>query len=129
MRDVAFRDAVKVALAHIQRVQAQLARNVAHDGFGHDHALRPAEAAKGGVALGIGFAAVRGDGHILQKVGVIDMKHGPVGHRAGQVGAEAAVDGHRELEAGNAARVVKPDAVVVGKRVAFAGDQKIVVAV
>ena len=39
--------------------------DVAEDGFGNDHALRAAKAAKSRVALRVGFAAVRGDGHVF----------------------------------------------------------------
>lgn len=122
-------DAVEVAPAHRQRVQPQLARNVAQDGFNDDHALRPAKAAKGRVALGVGLAAVGRDVYVLQKVGVVGMKNRAVGHGARQVGAEAAVDGHHQLQAGNAPAVVKARAVIVGKRVALAGDQEVVIAV
>ena len=66
--------AVQVALAHGQRVQPEPARNVAHDGLDHHHALGPAKAPKRRVALGVELAAVGGNGHIFQKVGVIGVE-------------------------------------------------------
>ena len=61
MRHVPFTHAVQVALSHIQRVHAKRACNVAHDVFNNYHTLRPAKTAKRGVALGVGFQAIRGD--------------------------------------------------------------------
>jgi hypothetical protein len=85
-----------------------VAGDVAHDGLDQDHALRPAKAAKRGVALGVELAAVGGNLHILQVVGVVAVEDGTVGHRAGQVGAEAAVGGHHQLEGGQAPVSSKP---------------------
>ena len=121
--------AVQIAHANVQRVHLQTAGDVAHDGFDQDHALRPAKAAKGSVALGVQFAAVGGNLHILQVIGVVAVEDGAVSHRARQVGAETAVGGHHQLQGGKAAGGVKASGVGVGKRMALAGDQKIVVAV
>ena len=129
MRDIAVGGAVQVAPAHVERVQPERAGNVAQDGFRHDHALRPAKAAKRGVALGMGFQAQRCDVNVLQKISVVHVKDGPVRHRARQVGAEAAVHRHLQLQTGDAPGGVKPHGVVVGKRVALAGDQEVVVPV
>ena len=74
--------AIQIAHAHIERVLAQIARDVAQNGLNHHHALRPAKAAKRGVALGMGLAAVRRYGYVFQKVGVVAMEHRTVGHRA-----------------------------------------------
>jgi len=129
MRDVAVARAVQVAPAHGQRVQAQVARDVAEEGLDRDDALRPAEAAKRGVALGVGLAAIRGDVHIAQEVGVVGVEHRPVGHRPGEIGAEAAIGQHGELQAGDQSAVIETHGVVVGERVALAGDHEVVVAV
>ena len=82
MRDIAVGGAVQVAPAHVERVQPERAGNVAQNGFCHDHALRSAEAAKRGVALGVGFQAQRCDVNVLQKIGVVHVEDGAVGHRA-----------------------------------------------
>ena len=121
--------AVQVAPAHRQRIQPQLACDIAHDDFGDDHSLRPAKAAKRGMALRVELAAVRGDHHILQKIGVIGVKNGPVRNRPGQVGTEAAVRGHGQFQAMQPATVVKTDRVVMTERVAFAGDHEVIVAI
>ena len=121
--------AVQIAHAHIERVLAQVARDVAQNGLDHHHALGPAKAAKRGVALGIGFAAVRSYGYVFQKVGVVAVKHRAVGHRARQVGAKAAVGRHHQFQRGEPPRGVKTGCVFVGKGVALAGDHEVVVAV
>ncbi len=121
--------AVEVAHAHIQRVHLQGTGDVAHHRLNQHHALRAAEATEGGVALGVGFAAVGGDVHILQVVGVVGVEDGAVRHRAGQVGTEAAVDRHLQFQGGQAAGVVKAHAVFIRKGVALAGDHEVVVPV
>ena len=67
--------------------------------------------------------------HVFQKVGVVHVEYGAVGHRARQIGAEAAVHRHLQLQPLDAPRVVKAHGVVVGKGVALAGDQEVVVPV
>ena len=129
VRGIALGGSIEIAQAHIQRVQAQGSGDVAQDHFGHHHALRPAEAAKRRVALLVGFAAVRVDRHMLQKIRVIGLEDGTVGHRAAEVGAEAAVHQLRDLQAQNPAAGIKAHVVVVAERVAFAGDHEVVVAV
>ena len=57
------------------------------------------------------------------------MEHRAVGHRARQIGAEAAIGGHRQTQALQATGIIKTDLVAVEKRVAFARDQKILIAV
>ena len=121
--------AVQIAQAHIERVQAQMARDVAHDGLDYDHALGPAKAPERGMALGVELAAVRRNLHVFEKIGVVAMKKRAVRHRTRQVGAEAAVRGHHELEAAKPTGRVKAGRVLVGKRVAFARDHEVVVAV
>ena len=120
---------VVIALAHGQCIQPQRARNITHDGFNHDHTLRAAKAAKCGVALGVELAAVRGDADIRQKVGVVRMEDGAVGHGAGQVGAEATVGGHLQLQPGDQPLRIKTHVPLVAERVAFASDHEVVIAV
>ncbi len=127
--DVAVFHAVEVAQAHVQRIQAEPARDVAQDGLDHDHALRPAEAPEGGVALRVGLATVGRDLDVAQEIRVVGVEDRPVGHRPGQVGRETAVGQHGELERGDQAGIVEAHAVVIGERVALAGDHEVVVAV
>ena len=57
------------------------------------------------------------------------MEDGAVGHRTRQIGAEAAVHRHRQLQGGQAAAVIEADRVIVGKGVALAGDVEVIVAI
>src|SRR5204862_1896279 len=57
MGDVALVDAVEIELAHIQRILAEMARDLVDDGLDAHHALRPAEAAEGGIRYRVGLAA------------------------------------------------------------------------
>jgi hypothetical protein len=120
----------KIAPAHRQGIQGQVARDVTQDGLGHDHALWPAKAAKRRVALRVELAAVGSDLDVFQKISVVGMKYRPVCYRARQVGAEAAVRRHHQPQAAQpACGIVKARGVVVAERVAFAGDHEVVVAV
>lgn len=132
VRDCAWRCGiciVVIAAANLQRVQPQRACNIAHDGLNHDHALRAAKAAKGRVALGVELAAVRGNAHIREEIGIVRMEDGTVGHGAGQVGAKAAVGGHLQLQTGDEALIVKAHIPLVIKGVALAGDHEIIITV
>ena len=103
--------------------------NIAHDGFDHDHALGAAESSEGGVTLGVGFASVGADRHVLQEVSVVHMEDGAVGYGAGEIGRKAAVHAHADLQAAEQTLIIKAHFIVVVKRVALAGDQKIIIAV
>ena len=118
--------AIKVGQAHIQRVQAQVAGHVAHQGFDQQHTLRAAKAAVGGVTLGVGFAAVRGDAHIAQVVGVVGVEDGAVRHRTAQVGTVTAVRQLHGIEREHSALRIKPDLPIVAEGMAFASDHKVV---
>ena len=65
------------------------------------------------VALGVEFAAVGRNLDIFQKVAVVDVEDGAVRHRAGQVGAKAAVGGHHQFQSAEASGVVKAHRVVI----------------
>ena len=77
----------------------------------------------------MGFEAQGGDFHVLQEVGVVGVEDGAIRHGAGQIGAPAAVHLHLQLQPAQPPGVVKAHGVVVGKGVAFAGDDKVVVAI
>ena len=66
---------------------------------------------------------------MLQKVRVVGVEDGAVGHRAAEVGAEAAVHQLRDLQTQNPAAGIKADVVVVAERVALAGHHEVVVTV
>src|SRR5690606_21086503 len=120
-RDVALGLAIVVALAHFQRVLAQLARDRIHGLLDGDHALRAAEAAVGGVGGGVGLAAVTVDGGVAQVVGVVGVKHGAVDDGARQVRRIAAVAGQVDLDAMQQAVVVEAHVVFDVEGVTLAG--------
>ena len=80
VRHVALGHAIQVAQTNVKCIQTQMPGNISHDAFNHDHALRATKAAKCGMALGVGFQAVRGNCDVLQKVRVVNVKHRPVSH-------------------------------------------------
>ena len=66
---------------------------------------------------------------MLQKIRVVGVEDRAVGHRAAEVGAEAAVHQLRHLQAQNPAAVVKADVVVVTEGMALAGHHEVVITV
>ena len=118
--------AVEVALAHLQRVQTQMAGNVIHRLFDHHHALRTAETTEGRIGHRVGLAAMAGHPRLIQIIGVVGVEHGPLDNRIGQVRREAATTSHHDLGALNHALLVKADVVGVEEVVAFAGLHHIV---
>ncbi len=119
--DVALGLAVVVALAHLERVLAQLAGHGVHDLLDGDHALWPAEAAVGGVRGEVGLAAMAVDGGVAQVVGVVRVEHGTVDDGAGQVRRVAAVAGQIDLDAVQQAVVIEADVVLDIEGVTLAG--------
>ena len=57
------------------------------------------------------------------------MKNRTIGHRTAEVGAKAAVHGHRELESAQQALIVEADLVAEFEGMSLAGNQKVVVTV
>ena len=128
-RDVVRRLAVEVGAAHLQRVAPSLRAMPLEDQLDDQRALRPAEAAEGGVALRVRLRAEAVDGDFGQPVGVVEVADRARHHRRAQVGAEAGVADHRHLGAEDAPGVVVADLVVELEAVAPAGDHEVVVAV
>ncbi len=120
-RDVALGLAVVVALAHLERVLAQLPRHGVHDLFDGDHALRAAEAAVGGVRGQVGLAAMTVDAGVAQVVGVVGVEHGAVDDGAGKIRRVAAVTGQVDLDAVQQAVVIEANVVLDVEGVALAG--------
>ena len=108
----------------------ELAGDVAHDGFDQDHALRAAEAAKRGVALGI--ASCSGRTRSRRRRGSRRCRcETPRGRRPGRSGRreKPQLAASIEFEASTAAGVVEAHGVFVGERMALAGDHEVIVAV
>ncbi len=119
--DVALGLAVVVALAHLERVLAQLAGHGVHDLLDGDHALWATEAAVGGIRGEVGLAAMAVDGGVAQVVGVVGVEHGAVDDRAGEVRRIAAVAGQVDLDTVQQAVVIEADVVFDVERVTLAG--------
>ncbi|VDZ63511.1 Uncharacterised protein [Serratia odorifera] len=129
MRDVATVLTVIVDFSHRQRVERQITRDVIHDLLDRHHPLRTAEAAVSGVRRGVGLATVTGYHYVLQKVGIIGMKHCAIDNRTGQIQRIAAVAGQLDVDAAQQTVIVKPHLIANVKRVSLAGNQHIVAAI
>ena len=121
--------AVEVGAPHFQRVAPQVAGDGVEDVLDGDGALRAAKAAEGGVALGVGLAAVAVHGYIGQPVGVVEVAQRPRHHRARQIGRVPGPRHHRDLGAQHPSLVIKAHFVFVPEAVAPPGDQEVVIAV
>ena len=121
--------AVEIDAAHIQRVELQLLGDAFDHRLDGEHALRPAEAAEGRGRLRVRLAAVAHHFELRQVVAVVDVQHGAVVHRAGEVDAVAAARSHRHLQTEDAPACIETGLVVEAEIVPLAGDHHVVVAV
>ncbi len=128
-RDVALGRAVEIRLAHVERIAAELARDVVDEVLDRDRALRAAEAAKRGVRLRVGLAGQRENVHVGQVVRVVEVADGARAYRARQVGREAGAGGHLDLRRTDHAVVAESDLVVVMEAVPLPRGHEIIVAV
>ena len=128
-RDVARCAGVEIGATYRQRVGAQPARHTVEDQLDRQRALRPAEAAEGGVALGVGLRAIAVYRHRGQPVGVVEMAQRAGHHRRRQVGRMAGVGHHVDRHAQDAADVVEAHVPSEVEAVTPAGDREVVVAV
>ena len=120
---------IEVAATHLERVHAKLVRHMVDDALHAKNALRAAKPAKGGVGLRVGAAAVRGDAHIGDVIGVVGVAHGAKRHGLREVPGHPAAHGLVEDDGGDAPLVVEAGAVVDAEIVPLAGKHEIVVAV
>ena len=128
-RDVALGRAVEVGAAHRQRVEPEPARHLVQDHLHRQRALRPAEAAEGGVALRVGAGAVAAQVDRGQPVGIVEVAERAGHHRRREVGRGACVGHHLDLRPEQPPGLVMADDVAELEAVAPAGDQEVVVAV
>ena len=128
-REVAPLAAVEIQLADLERVLAERIGDLLDDALGDDHALRPAEAAKGGVGDRVGLQRLGGEIYIRVEIGVVGMEQRAVGDRAGEVGGKAAAGGEVAFDRMDAAVLVEADVVVDDEVVALAGRDHVLVAV
>ena len=100
-------------------------RAAAEDVLDHDHALRPAETAEGGVGLpvGLGDSPVHVD--VRDPVGVVDVAQRPGQHRLGQVDAPAAVAGQGRAQGDDLLVLVEAGLPGGQERVPLAGHRDV----
>ncbi len=121
--------AVEVALPGLERVEAHRVGDLLEHPLADDHALGPAEAAKGGVGDGVGLQRQGAQLDRGQPVAIVGVEQAAVGDRAGEVRRPAAAGGEGHVEALDQALLVEADLVVDDEVVALAGDDHVVVAV
>ena len=123
------RAVIKVALAHDLRRQAELARDAVDDLLDDDHALRPAETAERRVRRYVGLSHPAAEIHRRDVVGVVEVEQRAVVDRRGQVQRPAAVRHQRHLRGEQAAVAVITNRKAGMKRMPFAGQLHVEVAV
>ena len=121
--------AQKVGLAHVERIEAALARDCVHDTLDGDHALRPAKAAKGGVGDGVGLQAAGQDRNVREPIAVAGVKHRAVTDAGRKVRGTAAARVERDFVTGDHALVVVTHAPIGAEIVALAGQREVVIAI
>ena len=121
--------AQEVGLAHVERIETALARDCVHDALDGDHALRAAEAAKGGVGDGVGLQAAGQDRNVREPVAVAGVKHRAVTDAGRKVRGTAAARVERHLVTGDHALVVVTHSPIGAEIVALAGQCEVVVAI
>ena len=85
------RSAIKIRSPHDFRREPESARDAIDDFLDHQHSLRPAETAKGGVRGEIGFGDAPAEFDVRNVVGVVEMEHGAIGHRTREIERPAAI--------------------------------------
>ena len=78
-------------MPHDFRREPGPARDAVDDFLDHEHSLRPAESAKGGVRSEIGFRDHAAEFDVRNVIGVIEMEDGAIGHGARQIERPAAI--------------------------------------
>ncbi len=121
--------AIEVGLAHRQRVLTRGIGDFLDQPFGHDHALRPAKAAKRGVADGVRAQRMRPHLHVGIVIRVVGMKQRPVRDRHAEIGGKPAARIPVALHRADAAVIVEADAVIHDEIVALASRDHVVVAI
>ena len=121
--------AQKIGLAHVERIETAFARDCVHDALDGDHALRAAEAAKGGVGDGVGLEAAGQDRNVGQPIAVAGVKHRAVADAGRQIRGTAAAGVERHFVTGDHALVVVTHSPIGAEIVALAGQGEIIVAI
>ncbi|MPL80129.1 hypothetical protein SDC9_26022 [bioreactor metagenome] len=120
---------IEVTTAQLGGLDADHMREMLHRALDAQHPLRPAEAAIGGVRLGVGAQPVAFDPQRRDEIGVVGMQHCPVADRQAEVGRPAAAGQLDEFGPQKPALGIGADPVVDAEIVALAGDDHVIVAV
>ena len=110
-----------MSLASRPKMVRDAVDRVLHD----DHALRPAEAAEGGVGLPVGPAGVADSADMRQPVGIVDMGERAGDHAGRHVEAPAGVGRQHRVERQHAALVVEAHRVAIVEAVPLAGGDHV----
>ena len=121
--------AQQVGLAHVERIETPIARDCVHHALDRDHALRAAEAAKGGVGDGVGLEAAGEDRNVGEPIAVAGVKHRAVTDAGRKVRGTAAARVERHFVTRDHALVVVSHSPIGAEIVALAGQCEIVVAI
>ena len=89
-RDAAALGRIEIRPPHVERIAAEREGDLVDHALDAGHALRPAEAAEGGVRHGVRLHPPRADVRVVQRIGIVGMEHRAVGDGAGKVGGIAA---------------------------------------
>jgi len=129
VRDIARFEAVKINLAHVERIHSERAGDVVEDPFDHHHSLRSAEAAKCRVRYRVRLATVRFDGDVFEKICIVHMRHRAIVDRTGEIGRVSAPRGEQHFERKQSTLLIEAHVVVGQEIVALAGDDHIEIAI
>jgi hypothetical protein len=120
---------VEVGATDGERVQAELRGDRVHHPLDRHHALRSAEAAKGGVRDGVGAEAAADDLDRREPVAIVGVEHRAVVDRRRQIDRGAAAGGEVEAKALDPPCAIEPDIVGHFEVVTLARHRHVVVAV
>ena len=120
---------VEVAAAQLERIDAESRGDPAEDVLDEEHALRPAEAAVGGVRLLVRLRDAPVGVHVRNPVGVVEVAERAAQHRLRQVDRPAAVGGEHRVERLQHAVLVEADLPADVERMPLAGHREVLRAV
>ena len=117
--------AVEIERAYVVGVAAEMVRDAVDRVLHDDHALRPAEAAEGGVGLPVGPAGIADSADMRQPVGIVDMGERAGDHAGRHVEAPAGIGRQHRVERQHAALIVEAHRVAIVEAVALAGGDHV----
>ncbi len=128
-RQIALADTVEIALSHIERVEAGGEGDLLDQALGAEHSLRAAEAAEGRVRASIRLEGLGYRAHSWVEIAIIGVKERAIGHRAGEIGREAATRRIDEVGGLDDALIIEAHLVIDEEIMPLAGDRHVVIAI